>query len=86
MWLFIIGNGDRVVLEDERDAEAECLNGRRGPPRIEPPLDGDKERMLSEAGFACLSGSMVDSLDIPGSRILPVIDSVSDTLSSRSRR
>lgn len=86
MWLFIIGNGNRMLLEDDRDAEVECLDGRKEVFLIEPPLEGDKERMLSEAGLPCLSGSAVASLDIPGSRIFPVIDNVSDKLSSWLRR
>ncbi len=75
-----------MLLEDDKDAEVDCLIGRSGPSRIELPLDGDIERMLSPAGLPCLSGSTVGSLDIPGNRIPAFVDSVSDTLSFRSRR
>ena len=46
-------------------------------PRIEPSLDGDVERTLLGAGLVRASGSAVLSLDIPGKRLLPIIDAVS---------
>lgn len=46
--------------------------------RIETSVDGDAERTLSGAGLMRASGSAVLSLDIPGNRLLPIIDAVSD--------
>ena len=47
-------------------------------PRDEPSLDGDAERTLLGAGLVRFSGSAVLSLDIPGKRMLPIVDAVSD--------
>lgn len=81
IWRFIIGSGDRIPFEDDMDVDFGLLNWRTDPPLMESLLEGEAERMLSEAGLPCLSGSAVDSLDIPGKRILPIVDMMPDVSS-----
>lgn len=81
------GRGDRVFAMDSASppdidvlVEKRLLN--MALPRTEPPLEpGELERMLSGGGLL-ISGSTVDSRDMPGSCLLPDIEPTSEALSS----
>lgn len=78
LWLLIVGRGDRIPPADVSDAGPEFLWVSPDMPWNEPSLDDDAERTLSGAGLVRSSGSAVLSLDIPGNRLLPIVDAVSD--------
>jgi hypothetical protein len=82
-----MGSGDRVfVIDSASPPEMEVLVEKRllsiALPRAEPPRDpGELERMLSGGGLL-ISGSTVDSRDMPGSCLLPDIEPASEAVSS----
>jgi hypothetical protein len=86
-----IGSGDRVLAAASASTpEADVLAEKRllsmALPRVEPPRDpGELERTLSGGGLL-ISGSMVDSRDMPGSCLLPDIEPTSEAVSSWLRR
>ncbi len=69
----MVGNGDRILLEEETEAEPEKLCALELP-RIEI----ESARTLSGGGLMRLPGSAVLSLDIPGRRMLPILGFVAD--------
>lgn len=77
IWLLIVGNGERMLLKEEMEAELEKLC-----PLELPRVEREFGRALSGGGLMRLSGSVVLSLDIPGRRMLPVVDIVSDVSST----
>ncbi len=77
----IVGSGDRILLDEEIEAELEKLYPLELP-RIEPSLEVESDRTLSVGGLMRLSGSAMYSLDIPGRRLLPVADVVFDVSST----
>jgi hypothetical protein len=82
-----IGSGDRVfAAESASPNDIDVLVEKRlfsiALPRTEPPRDpGELERMLSGGGLL-ISGSTVDSRDMPGSCLLPDIEPASEGASS----
>jgi hypothetical protein len=83
-----IGSGDRVfVMDSASPPESEVLVEKRlfniALPRTEPPRDpGELDRKLSGGGLL-ISGSTVDSRDMPGSCcFLPDIEPASEAVSS----
>lgn len=86
-----LGSGDLVFATDSvSPPDIELLAEKRllstALPRADPPRDpGELERKLSRGGLL-ISGSIVDSRDIPGSCLLPDIEPASDAVSSWLRR
>jgi hypothetical protein len=86
-----IGSGDRVLETDSASpADTDVLAENRllstAPPSVEPRRDpAGLERMLSGGGLL-MSGSMVDSRDMPGSCLFPEMEPASEAVSSWLRR
>lgn len=86
-WESRSGIGERVFAADSAsppdiDVFVEKRLFSMALPRTEPPRDpGELERMLSGGGLL-ISGSTVDSRDMPGSCLLPDREPVSEALSS----
>jgi hypothetical protein len=84
------GNGERVFATDSASPpDIEVLVEKRllsiALPRTEPPRDpGELERRLSGGGLL-ISGSTVDSRDMPGSCLFPDIEPASEAVSSAFR-
>jgi hypothetical protein len=82
-----MGSGDRVFATDSTSPpEMEVLVEKRllsmALPRTEPPREpGELERTLSGGGLL-ISGSTVDSRDMPGNCLLPVAGSAPEVASS----
>lgn len=86
-WESSTGRGDRVLAalsasppDSDVFVEKRLLN--MALPRAEPPREpGELDRMLSGGGLL-ISGSIVDSRDMPGSCLLPDIEPTSEAPSS----
>jgi hypothetical protein len=82
-----MGSGERVFATDSASPpDIDVLVEKRllsmALPRTEPPRDpGELERRLSGGGLL-ISGSIVDSRDMPGSCLLPAIEPASEAASS----
>jgi hypothetical protein len=85
-----VGSGERVmVMESASPPDMDVLVEKRllsmALPRIEPPRDpGELERTLSGGGLP-MSGSTVDSRDMPGSCLLLDMELASEAVSSCPR-
>lgn len=73
---------ESLALSPDMDVASDILLLQAALPRTEPACDGELERALAGGGLVASSDSTVDSLDIPGSCLLPDNDPVSDALSS----
>lgn len=86
-WESRIGRGDRVfAIASASPPDIEVLVEKRllnmALPRTEPPREaGELDRTLSGGGLL-ISGSMVDSRDMPGSCLFPEVEPMSETVSS----
>jgi hypothetical protein len=82
-----VGSGDRVfAIESASPPDIDVLAEKRllstALPRAEPPRDpGEVERTLSGGGLL-ISGSTVDSRDMPGSCLLAEVEPASEATSS----
>jgi hypothetical protein len=86
-WESSMGSGERVLVTGsgsppERDVLVEKRLLSMALPRAEPPREpGELERTLSGGGLL-ISGSAVDSRDMPGSCLLPAMESAPEMVSS----